>query len=331
MDHASKVEQEINFFKDMDINALPEIFSYWANKHLVEFLKQAFDEPYVINIFANELAASVQASGNPTIVSLGAGYAEIEEMVAERMLSMGVTNFRFECLELSHFLIERANERLTGKPAAPHIAFIEVDLTTWKPDRPFGAVFAHQSLHHIEGLEHVFDQIRDHLAPGGSFVTSDMIGRNGHMRWPETLSIINALWSLAPDLWKNNRPLARFEQEFINHDCSNHGFEGVRAQDILPLLVERFHFHKFSAWGGIIDPFTDRAFGHNLLSANEFDRQFIDTVWETNRTLVQLGAIKPTQLVAVMKNEPCTLISSDDLDPLTCVRQANCVEPAGAI
>jgi SAM-dependent methyltransferase len=322
MDHATKVDQEINFFKDMDLNALPEIYRYWANQHLVEFLKQAFDEPYVINIFAKELAAAVTASGNPTIISLGAGCAEIEELVAERMICMGVTNFRFECLELSHFLIERANERLAGKPAAAHIGFTEVDLTIWKPDRPFGAVFAHQSLHHIEALEHVFDQICAHLAPNGAFVTSDMIGRNGHMRWPETLAIIDLLWSLAPDLWKNNRPLARYEETFINHDCSSHGFEGIRAQDILSLLVQRFHFHKFSAWGGIIDPFTDRAFGHNLQSTNDFDRKFIDTIWETNRTLVKLGSIKPTQIVAVMKNEPCTLISSDGLLPSSCIRTA---------
>ena len=78
-------------------------------------------------------------------------------------------------------------------------------------------------------------------------------------------------------------PLAQFENTFINHDCSTVGFEGIRAQDILPLLLDRFQFHRFAAWGGLLDIFVDRAFGHNLSSEKPFDREFIDTMWETNR------------------------------------------------
>jgi SAM-dependent methyltransferase len=321
MEHSDRVAQEIDFFRDMDLNALPEIYSYWSNKHLIAFLFEAFASHNLFDIFAQELGASVMASRNSTIVSIGAGDAEVDQLIATHMLELGFTDFRFECLELSGFLIDRAQARLAGTPVAGHFTFTEADLSTWKPERQFGACFAHQSLHHIVALEHVFDQIRDNLAPGGSFLTSDIIGRNGHLRWPETLAIVNAIWAVAPDRWKHNRPLARFEKEFINWDCSTHGFEGVRAQDILPLLVERFHFHKLAAWGGILDPFIERAFGHNLSSENDVDRTFVDTVWASNRTLVRLGVIKPTQFVAVMKNEPGPLISADGLDPAACVRR----------
>lgn len=306
----------------MDLNALPEIFSYWSNRYLTEFLAQTFGSPNLIHIFTRELGESVNATGNPTIVSIGAGDAQIDELVVAEMLKQGFTNFRFECLELSSFLIERAHERLAAAnpEVAKRIVFREIDLTKWTPVEKFGGCFAHHSLHHIEALEHVFDQIKVGLAPRGTFLTSDMIGRNGHMRWPEVLAIINAIWIVAPDRWKHNRPLQRFEAEFINHDCSTHGFEGIRAQNILPELVKRFHFHKFAAWGGITDPFLDRAFGHNMTALNEQDRAFVDTLWETNRTLVRLGSIKPTQVVATMKNEPGKLISSDGLDPRACVR-----------
>lgn len=323
MEHADRIAQEISFFKDMDLNALPAIYSYWSNKYLTELLNEAYGSFDLFGVFARELGESVRTTGNPTIVSIGSGDAEVECAIAARMLDLGYTDFCFECLELSTFLIDRARERVAGTRLEAHLRFVEIDLTQWAPAAPFGACFANHSLHHIVALEHVFDQIRAHLAPNGSFLTSDMIGRNGHMRWPETLAIIQAIWQVIPDAWKHNRPLKRFEREFGNWDCSNFGFEGVRAQDILPLLVERFHFHKLVAWGGIIDPFVDRAFGHNLDPDIEFDRRFIDQLWKCNRNLVKLGVVKPTQMIAVMKNEPGSLVSFDDLDPASCVRVAD--------
>ena len=328
MEHADRIAQEISFFKDMDLNALPAIYSYWSNKYLTELLNEAYDSFDLFGVFARELGESVRTTGNPTIVSIGSGDAEVECAIAARMLDLGYTDFCFECLELSTFLIDRARERVAGTRLEAHLRFVEIDLTQWAPTAPFGACFANHSLHHIIALEHVFDQIRAHLAPNGSFLTSDMIGRNGHMRWPETQAIIDAIWQVMPDAWKHNRSLKRFEREFVNWDCSSHGFEGIRAQDILPLLVERFHFHKLVAWGGIIDPFIDRAFGHNLDPQVDFDRQFVDTLWQTNRTLVSLGVIKPTQMIAVMKNEPGELRSCDNLDPALCVRVADAVVTA---
>lgn len=320
MENSDRIAQEIAFFKDMDLNALPEIYCYWANAHLVKTIFEAYKSYDLFEIFARELGDSTRTTGNPTIISIGSGDAEIDQTIALRMLDLGYTDFHFQCLELSDFLIERAKIRLAGTRVADHFTFVQVDLSEWQPKSSFGACFAHHSLHHIIHLEHVFDQIQTNLAVNGSFLTSDMIGRNGHMRWPETLAIINALWQIVPDAWKHNRPLKRFEEQFVNWDCSSHGFEGIRAQDILPLLVERFHFHRFAAWGGLIDPFIDRAFGHNLDSNVDLDRNFIDTLSETNRSLVQLGVIKPTQMIAVMKNEPGTLMSNDGLIPALCIR-----------
>jgi SAM-dependent methyltransferase len=316
-----RIVAEVDHFRNMDLNALPEIHCYWANKHLLGHLAEAFGVGGIFDIFAQELRASVEATGNPLIISIGAGDAEIEAETAARMIAGGFTRFNFECLELSPFLIERGNARIKERGLERHLSFTETNLADWRPERKFGAAFANHSLHHIEALEHVFDMIGKALEPQGSFVASDMIGRNGHMRWPESLAIINALWTVIPDHWKQNRPLARFEETFVNHDCSTHGFEGIRAQDILPLLLERFQFHRFAAWGGLLDCFVDRAFGHNLSSQKPFDRKFIDALWETNQALISLGVLTPTQMVAVLKKEKGPLVSAAGLDPAKCVRR----------
>jgi hypothetical protein len=318
----ARIAAEIDHFRNMDLNALPEIYSYWTNKYLIGLLAEAFGVGGIFDIFAQELRASVEATGNPVIISIGAGDCEIEAETAARMIAGGFTRFSFECLELSPFLIERGNARIKERGLERHLSLTETNLVHWRPERKFGAAFANHSLHHIEALEHVFDMIGKGLEPQGSFVAADMIGRNGHMRWPESLAIINALWTVIPDHWKQNRPLARFEETFVNHDCSTHGFEGIRAQDILPLLLERFQFHRFAAWGGLLDCFVDRAFGHNLDSEKPFDRKFIDTIWETNQALINLGVLTPTQMVAVMKKEKGPLVSAAGLDPAKCVRRA---------
>ncbi len=320
-DPDARIAAEVEIFRNMDLNALPEIHCYWANKHLIGHLAEAFGVDGIFDVFAQELRASVEATGNSLIISIVAGDAEIEAETAAKMIAGGFTQFSFECLELSPFLIERGNARIKERGLERHLSFTETNLAHWRPERKFGAAFANQSLHHIEALEHVFDMIGTGLEPQGSFVAADMIGRNGHMRWPESLAIINALWTVIPDHWKQNRPLARFEETFVNQDCSTVGFEGIRAQEILPLLLDRFQFHRFAAWGGLLDIFVDRVFGHNLSSEKSFDRKFIDTMWETNQALLRLGVLTPTQMVAVLKREKGPLVSAAGLDPAKCVRR----------
>ena len=135
---------------------------------------------------------------------------------------------------------------------------------------------AHQSLHHVVALETLFEKTRMAIGDKGVFVVSDIIGRNGHMRWPEAMVEIDKIWAAMPDRYKYNHALKRFEATYENWDCSTEGFEGIRAQDILPLLQQYFSFEMFLGFGNLIDIFVDRAFGHNLDINSEEDKAFID-------------------------------------------------------
>ena len=74
------------------------------------------------------------------------------------------------------------------------------------------------------------------------------------MRWPEALAIVHELWKELPDRYKYNHQLKRLEIEYENWDCSRQGgFEGVRAQEILPLLLKKFHFDLFVGFGNVIE------------------------------------------------------------------------------
>ena len=320
--HDARIAAEIEHFRDQtDIHALPDIFHYWSNRLLGPHIADVFGECDMHAVFASELARSVAASGCRDIVSIGAGDGVVEIGVAERLLRDGVTNFRFDCLELSPHLIERGRNAAQAKGLDGHVTFQQVDLSYWRPERCYGAAFAHHSLHHIVSLEHVFDELKQALLPDGAFVIADMIGRNGHMRWPESLAPLQRLWSVIPPRYKYHHLFARQMDTYLDWDCSCEGFEGIRAQDIMPTLVDRFEFRKMCVWGGMLDVFIDRAFGHNLDSDSATDRAFVDRLWEADCALLKLGAATPTQMMAVLGAEPGPLQSSWGLLPAACIRR----------
>jgi len=99
------------------------------------------------------------------------------------------------------------------------------------------------------------------------------------MRWPEALEVVNHIWHFLPDDKKFHHTFKTVDGEFRNHDCSTEGFEGIRSQDILKLLINNFSFEAFFAFGNPIDVFTSRAYGANYDPNNEHDRAFIWNRW----------------------------------------------------
>ena len=181
-------------------------------------------------------------------------------------------------------------------------AFVETDLTSWRPsDESVNVFFANQSLHHIVNLEEVFDLVGHAMRAEGCFLIGDMIGRNGHMLWPEALTIVEALWSSLPSPKQHHRRLDCHHPIYPNSDFSSVGFEGIRAQDVLPLLVARFDSETFLGFSGIIRPFISRGYGPNYNPENETDAQFIRFVAALDDALIDRGWIKPTQCFAVFR------------------------------
>ncbi len=250
---------------------------------------------------------SQYAAENPyeqvTIASIGAGNGDFEVRIATLLKNWGLRRFSFQCLDINPAMLDRGREAASSKRLIEHFEFLESDVAQWRSPQPLAIVMAHHSLHHIQELETTFENIKSAIGHKGYFLSCDMIGRNGHMRWPEALEIVHDIWRTMPDRYKYNHQLHRFEELYENWDCSKEGFEGIRAQDVLPLLVKLFHFDAFVAFGNLPDVFVDRGFGHNLSPANEEDVAFVCRVGELNDRLIGEGKIKPTQMIAVMRRE----------------------------
>ncbi len=321
MDYQTRLAAETAIYRNCtDVHALPDIFHYWSDTYVRPKLKRAgFESPE--ELFAQELGKQCAADrdGLKRFASIGAGNCDLEVGLCRHLLAAGHDKFTIECLELNAAMLQRGRAAAAHFGVSEYLVFTEGDANHWNPSEEYDAAIANQSLHHVTELEHLFEQVRRSLKPKGAFAISDMIGRNGHQRWPEALAIVHEFWRKLPPSYRFNTRLERYEELYENFDCSVEGFEGIRSQDVLPLLLERFQFRRFVAFGNVIDPFVDRAFGFHFDAGAAWDRTFIDGVHGRDEEELRAGSIKPTHMAAVVGKGAGEQMP-DGMDPRSCVR-----------
>jgi len=323
IDNAAKLKQELEIFDVyLNVHDLPDIYHYWSNRYLVPMLEECGighpDDLYVKYMLDATLLCGVEP---PNFVSVGSGNCDTEVRLAKRLREEGLHEFTIECLDLNPTMLSRGRELAMEEGVLENLSFTEMDFNKWEADKKYTCVIANQSLHHVQNLEGLFSEINNSMHENGSFITSDMIGRNGHQRWPDALKAVHEFWHELPETHRYNRLLQRSENLYENWDCSTEGFEGVRAQDILPLLIERFHFEVFIGFANVIDVFIDRSFGHNFDIDNKWDTDFIDRVHDFDEKSICNGEITPTHMLAVLKKSPVKKpFYSRGLTPEFCVR-----------
>lgn len=305
-DYAMRIAAEREIFADqVEVHDLPEIFHYWSNKYLRPKLELAgFSHPDAF--FANylERACADAASSPARFASLGCGNGDTEVRVAAMLVERGVREFTIDCIDINEAMLERGRQLAEDAGVSAQVRTVVGDFNDWQPAGRYAAVMANQSLHHVLNLEGLFGAVEAALEPNGRFITSDMIGRNGHMRWPEALEIVQEFWNELPADYRYNVQLKRQEEQFEDWDCSGEGFEGIRAQDILRLLVDRFDFELFIPYANVVDPFIDRNFGPHFDANSTRDREFIDRVHARDEAAIEAGTITPTHLIAVLRRRP---------------------------
>jgi SAM-dependent methyltransferase len=302
--YADLIARQIGQYQETEVmHNLPEIYDYWATKHNSPKTVAVIGYSDLIQFYSDNFKKSLHESNSIFLVSIGSGDSLIEIEIVKQLIAGNEKQFSFICLELSPILIEKARKKIDEEGLGGFITVEQLDINNWQPEYMFAGIMVHHALHHFLNLEHLFDLIKMNLAPRGRFITCDIIGRNGHMRWPEALLLTRKIWERLPRKYKFNHQFRHYDDYYNNFDCSTEGFEGIRAQDILPLLVKMFHFEVFFAFGNLIDPFIDRSYGPNFDPKNSLDASFIDYVQELNEKLISEGILKPSSMSAVMVNE----------------------------
>jgi SAM-dependent methyltransferase len=304
-DYAARLAAENRLYRDdIDVHSLPEVFHYWSNRYVRPKL-EAFGFSTPEGMFRKYLGELFERhpDGPKRMVSFGSGNCNMEIELASHLRARGNADFIIDCVDLNPAMLERGRASAAGHELSAHLSFVQADFNAWSPEHEYDAVIANQALHHVLKLEDLFAHIRSSLKPHGLLIVSELVGRNGHQRFPEALAIVHEFWRRLPPSYRFNRQLQRYEELYINYDCSIDGFEGIRAQDILPLLLKNFHFQVFIGFANVIEPFVDRGFGYNFDAQSPWDRNFIDAVHRRDEQEFAAGHLKPTHILAVLSND----------------------------
>jgi SAM-dependent methyltransferase len=327
-DYAARLAAEDRHYRDdTDVHNLPGMFHYWSNRYVRPKL-EAFGFSTPEAMFRKYLGEQFERHPNQPkrFVSFGSGNCNMEIELALDLRAHGHSDFVIECLDLNQSMLERGRTSAARREVPTHLNFVQADLNAWTPETEYDAVIANQALHHVLKLEDLFARIRSSLQPHGTLIVSELVGRNGHQRWPEALEIVHEFWRKLPPSHRFNRMLQRYEEMYLNYDCSADGFEGIRSQDILPLLLQNFNFDVFVAFANVIDPFLDRAFGYNFDAQAQWDRSFIDAIHQRDEQELAAGCLKPTHILAVLGKDPgIPSLCHPPLTPEFCVRNPSTV------
>lgn len=299
-------DQIAQYAETKDMHDLPAAFHIFSHICMGPPIAEVFGEPSIPAIYARAYIEATQTGGNSgRILSIGCGDGSIEIQVARVLLERGVRDFTFHCADLSPILLGNLTRAVEAEGLSSYFVAIETDLNDIKIPGDFDVVMANHSLHHIAHLEQLVKYAYDHLTDSGIFATCDVIGRNGHMRWPEAAAILQSIWPTLEPQQRYHSLLRRHSDTFVDHDCSTEGFEGIRAQDILPLLLTAFHPYKFVAAGGFADLLVDRGYGHGFDVNVAEHVAFVRFVAELNDILLDAGVVTPTLMMAYFTKNKC--------------------------
>lgn len=132
------------------------------------------------------------------LLSLGSGPGGLELEFARAVPSAEIV-----CLDVNPTLLNLGRDRAAEEGLS--VSFELADLNTVVlPNASYDLVFAHASLHHVIELEHVAEQIRRTLRPGGEFITVDVITPNGFRLWPENREVATKLFQSLPPKYRVN-------------------------------------------------------------------------------------------------------------------------------
>lgn len=224
-------------------------------------------------------------------LSLGCGYGIVERAGIEH----GIAH-RFVGYDISPEAVVVAAEEAEKAGVGDRIDYAPADLNAIElaPGR-YGAVFAAQTLHHIEALEHLLDQIQGSLTPDGLFVVNEYVGPKRFQFPDEYLPLMDGLLEALPESHRRSRKDGSVKGRALRPDADEvyrvDPSESIRSDEILGLIEERFEIVYRADFGGTLLQFVLSDIAGNFDPADPKDVALIDLVCLYEKTLIDKGVL----------------------------------------
>lgn len=244
-----------------------------------------------------ERCADVEAEHHrPTqILSLCSGAARFEAQFAS-----GVADHaKWTLLDISEGLLQSAARNFQ---ASIPLKLIVADLNEVEDfGERFDVVMCVSGLHHIIELERVADFIQTVLVEDGEFWSiGEAIGRSGNRLWQDEYTVANGFFRSLPERLRRNRLSAQPDSDLPNTDYSDATFEGIRSDEIEPLLSHRLqpvHLYRRNCF---LWRLVDLAYADNYDLSCDEDIAWVQAAVRAELAHYRAGG-RPTELHGVFR------------------------------
>jgi SAM-dependent methyltransferase len=183
-------------------------------------------------------------------LSLGCGFGNLERDLARRGMVRSI-----DAYDIAEGAIAEAR-KLAAEAGLDGISYYVADLDQMRfQPGTVDVVFAHQSVHHVERLEGLYETVRNALRPGGVFHLHEFVGPS-RFQWSDTqLGLVNAfLDSLPPRLRRlpSGEPKPALRRPTIAEMMAADPSEAVRSADIVSALLPFFNVIEERRIGGTL-------------------------------------------------------------------------------
>ena len=226
----------------------------------------------------------------PRALSLGCGGGGLER----HGLQLRVAD-TFDAFDVSADAVALARTQAEASGQAGHIHYAVADLNRLAfSEAQYGAVFASQSVHHIQALEHYMGQVHRALVPGGLFICNEFIGPNQFQWTDRQLYHANRLLQMIP---RELRQLIRepgvkdtIDRPTIDYMNGYDPTEAIRSADIVAAVQSRFALVSRRDFGGtLLHLVLDNIAGN--LSNSESGLQLLRHFFAEEQRLIAAGEL----------------------------------------
>jgi SAM-dependent methyltransferase len=237
----------------------------------------------------------------PKALSLGCGGGALERHGL--ILNMAE---HFDGFDISDGALQIARALAIEHKVSSRIHYQAADLNALiLPENHYDAVFASQSVHHIEALEHYLDQVVKTLKPGQLFILNEFIGPS-QFQWTDMQ--VERSQSLLDKLPEKYRQRIRSEgiktlidRPTVENMTAADPTEAIRSQDIMPELEKRFEIIDKMDFGGTLLHLVLDDIAGNFSSSAE-DMAYLQMMFDEEQRLLKSGEISSDFALIVARN-----------------------------
>ena len=220
------------------------------------------------------------------VLVLGCGEGWLERTVSEWPFVS-----RIDALDFAEAAVARARAR-----GGPKIRYSVADLNRDTLEAgAYDVVVAHSILHHVEKLEHAFEQVERAMKPEATFIVNEYIGPNRFQFSDEILAIVNDLLRCLPAQLRHgaleDRVYEARERPTIDQMIANDPSEAVRASDLMPMIRQRFDVLEVKQLGGTILMHLLHDIVQNFRFDDPHERGAIELLCSLEGALIDRGSI----------------------------------------